>query len=204
MCTLLKIDSWCCCRSPSSLQGECVVLRDRKLNIAPAIKKQSLCATNGPVYYAATPPAPLNNIPIDQFAAVYPPGRFMGTNRRKRKPCREISPQSGRVVGGMQKLSLSHTPTWNPFGTRGHHLAAGYFVGLLRRRGVEAGDKAEWQGHVVGAKANCHLHCLLITKKITCMFRIPAQNRRASRCHSSVTHMFVNKLHPQPLCVMKI
>lgn len=59
-------------------QGECVVLRDRKLNIAPAIKKQTVVATNGAVYYA-TQPAPLNNMPIDQFtaaaaASVYPPG----------------------------------------------------------------------------------------------------------------------------------
>ncbi|XP_031618296.1 protein boule isoform X1 [Contarinia nasturtii] len=49
--------------------GECVVLRDRKLNIAPAIKKQAVVATNGAVYYAPTQPAPLNNIPIDQFSA---------------------------------------------------------------------------------------------------------------------------------------
>lgn len=56
--------------------GDCIVLRDRKLNIAPAIKKQTICATNGAVYYAATPPTPtINNIPIEQFAtAVYPPG----------------------------------------------------------------------------------------------------------------------------------
>ncbi|XP_055315874.1 protein boule isoform X2 [Sitodiplosis mosellana] len=57
--------------------GECVVLRDRKLNIAPAIKKQAVVATNGAVYYAPTQPAQLNNIPIDQFSAaaagVYPP-----------------------------------------------------------------------------------------------------------------------------------
>ncbi|BFF99123.1 protein boule [Drosophila madeirensis] len=59
--------------------GECVVLRDRKLNIAPAIKKQpnplqSIVATNGAVYYTTTPPAPISNIPMDQFAAaVYPP-----------------------------------------------------------------------------------------------------------------------------------
>uniref|UniRef100_A0A182Y0X7 Uncharacterized protein n=1 Tax=Anopheles stephensi TaxID=30069 RepID=A0A182Y0X7_ANOST len=54
---------------------DCIVLRDRKLNIAPAIKKQTLCATNGAVYYAATPPTPaINNIPIEQFATVYPPG----------------------------------------------------------------------------------------------------------------------------------
>uniref|UniRef100_A0A2M4AYM9 Putative nucleolar protein fibrillarin nop77 rrm superfamily n=1 Tax=Anopheles triannulatus TaxID=58253 RepID=A0A2M4AYM9_9DIPT len=54
---------------------DCIVLRDRKLNIAPAIKKQTICATNGAVYYAATPPTPaINNIPIEQFAAVYPPG----------------------------------------------------------------------------------------------------------------------------------
>ncbi|XP_005178877.1 protein boule isoform X1 [Musca domestica] len=54
--------------------GECVVLRDRKLNIAPAIKKQSIVATNGAVYYTTTPPAPISNMPIDQFAAaVYPP-----------------------------------------------------------------------------------------------------------------------------------
>lgn len=56
-------------------QCDCIVLRDRKLNIAPAIKKQTLCATNGAVYYAATPPTPaINNIPIEQFATVYPPG----------------------------------------------------------------------------------------------------------------------------------
>jgi hypothetical protein len=40
---------------------------------------QSICATNGAVYYqpfgTATPPAPISNIPMDQFAtAVYPPG----------------------------------------------------------------------------------------------------------------------------------
>ncbi|EDS41667.1 boule protein [Culex quinquefasciatus] len=56
-------------------RGDCIVLRDRKLNIAPAIKKQTICATNGAVYYAATPPTPtINNIPIEQFATVYPPG----------------------------------------------------------------------------------------------------------------------------------
>lgn len=36
-----------------------------------------MVATNGAVYYAPTQPAPLNNIPIDQFSAaaagVYPP-----------------------------------------------------------------------------------------------------------------------------------
>lgn len=54
--------------------AECVVLRDRKLNIAPAIKKQSIVAANGAVYYTTTPPAPMSNMPIDQFAAaVYPP-----------------------------------------------------------------------------------------------------------------------------------
>ncbi|KMY98561.1 uncharacterized protein Dsimw501_GD27881, isoform B [Drosophila simulans] len=58
--------------------GECVVLRET-LNIAPAIKKQpnplqSIVATNGAVYYTTTPPAPISNIPMDQFAAaVYPP-----------------------------------------------------------------------------------------------------------------------------------
>lgn len=58
-------------------QGECVVLRDRKLNIAPAIKKQPVCPTNGAVYYAAAPQTPISNIPMDQFAAaVYPPGKF--------------------------------------------------------------------------------------------------------------------------------
>lgn len=51
------------------------MLRDRKLNIAPAIKKQSVCTTNGAIYYAATPPTPMSNMPIDQFAAVYPPGK---------------------------------------------------------------------------------------------------------------------------------
>lgn len=39
--------------------------------------KQAVVATNGAVYYAPTQPAPLNNIPIDQFSAaaagVYPP-----------------------------------------------------------------------------------------------------------------------------------
>ncbi|XP_037041208.1 protein boule isoform X1 [Bradysia coprophila] len=54
-------------------EGECVVLRDRKLNIAPAIKKQAVCPTNSAVYYASTPQTPMSNIPIDQFAAVYPP-----------------------------------------------------------------------------------------------------------------------------------
>ena len=34
---------------------------------------QTICATNGAVYYAATPPTPINNIPIEQFATVYPP-----------------------------------------------------------------------------------------------------------------------------------
>ncbi|XP_055376789.1 protein boule isoform X2 [Condylostylus longicornis] len=57
--------------------GECVVLRDRKLNIAPAIKKQSI--TTGAVYYAPTPPAPISNMPIDQFAAVYPPAAGVPT-----------------------------------------------------------------------------------------------------------------------------
>ncbi|CAD7004427.1 unnamed protein product [Ceratitis capitata] len=60
--------------------GECVVLRDRKLNIAPAIKKQSIVATNGAVYYTTTPPAPISNMPIDQFAAtVYPPAAGVPT-----------------------------------------------------------------------------------------------------------------------------
>lgn len=64
-----------------------MVLRDRKLNIAPAIKKQSVCATNGPVYYAATPPAPINNIPLDQFAAVYPPGTLdSGSSTLSKRP----------------------------------------------------------------------------------------------------------------------
>lgn len=55
--------------------AECVILRDRKLNIAPAIKKQPVVPANGAVYYAASPQTPISNIPIDQFAAaVYPPG----------------------------------------------------------------------------------------------------------------------------------
>ncbi|XP_067618951.1 protein boule-like [Eurosta solidaginis] len=59
---------------------ECVVLRDRKLNIAPAIKKQSIVATNGVVYYTAPPTAPISNMPIDQFAAtVYPPAAGVPT-----------------------------------------------------------------------------------------------------------------------------
>ncbi|KAI8126392.1 Protein boule [Lucilia cuprina] len=59
---------------PKIIKAECVVLRDRKLNIAPAIKKQSIVAANGAVYYTTTPPAPISNMPIDQFAAaVYPP-----------------------------------------------------------------------------------------------------------------------------------
>lgn len=37
---------------------------------------QSVCATNGAVYYAATPPTPMSNMQLDQFAAVYPPGTF--------------------------------------------------------------------------------------------------------------------------------
>lgn len=37
---------------------------------------QSIVATNGAVYYTTTPPAPISNMPIDQFAAaVYPPGK---------------------------------------------------------------------------------------------------------------------------------
>ncbi|KAG5681375.1 hypothetical protein PVAND_010817 [Polypedilum vanderplanki] len=62
--------------------GRCVILRDRKLNIAPAIKKQTFCAPNETIYYAAaTHPSLINNIPIEQFppaaaaaAALYSPG----------------------------------------------------------------------------------------------------------------------------------
>ncbi|KXJ83612.1 hypothetical protein RP20_CCG003839 [Aedes albopictus] len=43
---------------------------------AQRLQSDTICATNGAVYYAATPPTPtINNIPIEQFAtAVYPPG----------------------------------------------------------------------------------------------------------------------------------
>lgn len=59
-----------------------MILRDRKLNIAPAIKKQTFCAPNETIYYAAaTHPSLINNIPIEQFppaaaaaAALYSPG----------------------------------------------------------------------------------------------------------------------------------
>jgi hypothetical protein len=53
-----------------------VILRDRKLNIAPAIKKQTFCAPNETIYYAAAAhPGLINNIPIDQFPpALYSPG----------------------------------------------------------------------------------------------------------------------------------
>ncbi|XP_070493745.1 protein boule-like [Chironomus tepperi] len=59
--------------------GRCVILRDRKLNIAPAIKKQTFVAPNETIYYAATThPGLINNIPIEQFpqaaAALYSPG----------------------------------------------------------------------------------------------------------------------------------
>lgn len=53
-------------------QAECVVLHDRKLNIAPAIKKQTVVAPNGAMYYTGNPAIPLNSIPVDQFAAIYP------------------------------------------------------------------------------------------------------------------------------------
>lgn len=62
------------------IQGRCVILRDRKLNIAPAIKKQTFVAPNETIYYAATThPSLINNIPIEQFpptaaAALYSPG----------------------------------------------------------------------------------------------------------------------------------
>lgn len=61
-------------------KGRCVILRDRKLNIAPAIKKQTFCAPNETIYYtAATHPGLINNIPIEQFppaaaAALYSQG----------------------------------------------------------------------------------------------------------------------------------
>jgi hypothetical protein len=59
-----------------SLMGRCVILRDRKLNIAPAIKKQTFCAPNETIYYAAAAhPGLINNIPIEQFPpALYSPG----------------------------------------------------------------------------------------------------------------------------------
>lgn len=62
-----------------SIQGRCVILRDRKLNIAPAIKKQTFCAPNETIYYAATAhPGLINNIPIEQFQqALYSPGEMM-------------------------------------------------------------------------------------------------------------------------------
>lgn len=43
---------------------------------------QSIVATNGAVYYTTTPPAPISNMPIDQFAAaVYPPGKHYPISR---------------------------------------------------------------------------------------------------------------------------
>lgn len=59
-------------------QGESVILHDRKLNIAPAIKKQVVCPTNGAIYYSNGAQTPLSSIPIDQFAAtVYPQGNYL-------------------------------------------------------------------------------------------------------------------------------
>jgi hypothetical protein len=63
-----------------------VILRDRKLNIAPAIKKQTFCAPNETIYYAAaTHPSLINNMSIEQFppaaaaaAALYSPGVYAG------------------------------------------------------------------------------------------------------------------------------
>ena len=58
-----------------------MILRDRKLNIAPAIKKQTFVAPNETIYYAATThPSLINNIPIEQFpqaaAELYSPGEL--------------------------------------------------------------------------------------------------------------------------------
>ncbi|EDW07398.1 protein boule [Drosophila mojavensis] len=73
--------------------GKCVILRNRRLNIAPAFKKQQIrpkfqpiIETNGTVYFTTQPPPPhhhqqhqqhqhqqqhqsMNTIPIDQYAA---------------------------------------------------------------------------------------------------------------------------------------
>lgn len=65
-------------------QGRCVILRDRKLNIAPAIKKQTFCAPNETIYYAATHPGLMNNIPIEQFPpALYSPGEGHELTKKK-------------------------------------------------------------------------------------------------------------------------
>ncbi|EDW58034.2 protein boule [Drosophila virilis] len=65
--------------------GKCVILRNRRLNIAPAFKKQPIrpklqpiIETNGTVYFTTQPPPPppptVNTIPIEQYAtATYGP-----------------------------------------------------------------------------------------------------------------------------------
>lgn len=48
-----------------------IILYGKRFNT----RQQPLVTTNGAVYYTTTPPAPISNIPIDQFAAaVYPQG----------------------------------------------------------------------------------------------------------------------------------
>ncbi|XP_023165848.1 protein boule-like [Drosophila hydei] len=64
--------------------GKCVILRNRRLNIAPAFKKQQIrpklqpiIETNGTVYFTTQPPPPpptVNTIPLEQYAtATYGP-----------------------------------------------------------------------------------------------------------------------------------
>lgn len=60
------------CTQFGFFQTECVVLHDRKLNIAPAIKKQAVCVPSGTMYYPGNA-IPVNNIAVDHFAAMYPP-----------------------------------------------------------------------------------------------------------------------------------
>lgn len=62
-----------CLQLPTELNKFSLLSLNRKKYL---LKPKTICATNGAVYYAATPPTPtINNIPIEQFAtAVYPPG----------------------------------------------------------------------------------------------------------------------------------
>lgn len=56
--------------------GRCVILRNRLLNIAPAVKRQQvrpkfqqIIDTNGTVYFTAQPQSAIGNIPINPYAA---------------------------------------------------------------------------------------------------------------------------------------
>uniref|UniRef100_A0A1A9VEA8 Uncharacterized protein n=1 Tax=Glossina austeni TaxID=7395 RepID=A0A1A9VEA8_GLOAU len=49
-------------------------MENKNQSLDERFKVRSIVATNGAVYYTTTPPAPISNMPIDQFAAaVYPP-----------------------------------------------------------------------------------------------------------------------------------